>query len=154
MSDFGDVEFFDNLEELSSSSGTPLAPDGEHNAKIIATDKYKSKAGNYTLKVTFQLDGGKYKDHNEWYNLWAINEDNKRISTEIFTRLTKAVGFKKYPESHSDFVGKKLILKTEQIEDQFEGDNGLVNTKKTKIRLYLPEADADMSPPKEAVPPF
>ena len=81
-------------------------------------------------------------------------EDNKRISTEIFTRLTKAVGFKKYPESHSDFVGKKLILKTEQIEDQFEGDNGVVNTKKTKIRLYLPEADADMSPPREAVPPF
>ena len=32
MSDFGDVEFFDNLEELSSSGGTPLAPDGEHNA--------------------------------------------------------------------------------------------------------------------------
>jgi len=46
------------------------------------------------------------------------------------------------------------VLKTEQIEDQFEGDNGVVNTKKTKIRLYLPEADSDMSPPKEMVPPF
>ena len=34
MSDFGDVEFFDNLEEMSSG-GTPLAPDGEHNAKVI-----------------------------------------------------------------------------------------------------------------------
>ena len=61
MSDFGDVEFFDNLEELSSGGGVPLAPDGEHNAKVIATDKYKSKAGNHTLKVTFQLDGGKYR---------------------------------------------------------------------------------------------
>ena len=154
MSDFGDVEFFDNLEELSSGGGVPLAPDGEHNAKVIATDKYKSKAGNHTLKVTFQLDGGKYRDHNEWYNLWATNEDNKRISTEIFTRLTKAVGFKKYPENHGDFVGKNLVLKTEQIDDQFEGDNGVVNTKKTKIRLYLPEADSDMSPPKGMEPPF
>jgi len=53
MSDFGDVEFFDNLEELSSGGSVPLAPDGEHNAKVIATDKYKSKAGNHTLKVTF-----------------------------------------------------------------------------------------------------
>jgi len=60
MSDFGDVEFFDNLEEMSSG-GTPLAPDGEHNAQIIATDKYKSKAGNWTLLVTMQLDGGKYE---------------------------------------------------------------------------------------------
>ena len=58
MSDFGDVEFFENIEEMST--GTPLAPDGEHNAKIIATDKYKSQAGNWTLKVTYQIDGGKY----------------------------------------------------------------------------------------------
>jgi|TARA_A100001011_G_scaffold382910_1_gene453442 hypothetical protein len=153
MSDFGDVEFFDNLEEMSSS-GTPLAPDGEHNAQIIATDKYKSKAGNWTLLVTMQLDGGKYRDHKEWYNLWATSEENKRVSTEIFTRLTKAVGFKKYPENHGDFVGKKLVLKTEQIDDSFEGDNGVVNVKKTRIKLYLPEADSDMSPPKEAIPPF
>ncbi len=152
MSDFGDVEFFDNLSEMPT--GVPLAPEGEHNAKIIATDKYKSQAGNWTLKVTYQIDGGKYRDHNEWYNLWATNEDNKRISTELFTRMTKAVGFKKYPENHSDFVGKNLILKLEQIDDEFQGDNGLVQTKKTKIRLYLQPEDADMSPPKEAVPPF
>ena len=153
MSDFSDVEFFDNIEEMSSVS-TPLAPDGEHNAKVIATDKYKSKAGNWTLKVTFQLDGGKYRDHNEWYNLWSTDENNKRISTEIFTRLTKAVGFKKYPEDHGDFVSKRLTLKTEQISDSFEGDNGVVNTMKTKIRLYLPEADSDMSPPSGMEPPF
>tara|TARA_R100000935_G_scaffold9410_2_gene19232 strand:+ start:3550 stop:4008 length:459 start_codon:yes stop_codon:yes gene_type:complete len=152
MSDFSDVEFFENIEEVSV--GAPLAPDGEHNAKVIATDKYKSKAGNWTLKVTFQLDGGKYRDHNEWYNLWSTNEDNKRISTEIFTRLTLAAGYKKYPEDHSDFVGKKLKLKTEQISDQFEGDNGVVNTMKTKIRLYLPLDDDGMSIPKEAIPPF
>ena len=122
MSDFGDVEFFENIEEMSG--GTPLAPDGEHNAKVIVTDKYKSQAGNWTLKVT------------------------------MFTRLTKAVGFKKYPENHSDFVGKNLRLKLEQVDDSFEGDTGTVQTKKTKIRLYLQPEDADMSPPKEAEPPF
>jgi hypothetical protein len=72
----------------------------------------------------------------------------------MFTRLTKAVGFKKYPENHSDFVGKNLRLKLEQVDDSFEGDNGTVQTKKTKIRLYLQPEDADMSPPKEAEPPF
>ena len=34
MSDFGDVEFFDNLEEMSSG-GLPLAPDGEHNLMAV-----------------------------------------------------------------------------------------------------------------------
>ena len=36
MSDFGDVEFFENIEELSG--GTPLAPDGEHNAKALTVE--------------------------------------------------------------------------------------------------------------------
>ena len=152
MSDFGDVEFVDNLSEMPT--GVPLADEGEHNAKIIATDKYKSQAGNWTLKVTFQIDGGKYKDHNEWYNLWATNEDNKRISTELFTRLTKACGLKKYPENHSDFVGKNLKLDMYQKEDSFQGDNGEVKMMKTKIKNYLLFADGDMSPPPEAVPPF
>jgi len=152
MSDFGDVEFVDNLSEMPT--GVPLADEGEHNAKIIATDKYKSQAGNWTLKVTFQIDGGKYKDHNEWYNLWATNEDNKRISTELFTRLTKACGLKKYPENHRDFVGKNLTLDMYQKEDSFQGDNGEVKMMKTKIKNYLLFADGDMSPPPEAVPPF
>jgi hypothetical protein len=153
MSDFGDIEFMDNLSEMPS--GIPLAPDGDHNAKIIATDKYKSKAGNHTLKVTFQLDGGKYKDHNEWYNLWATDENNKRISTELFTRLTKACGLKKYPENHSDFIGKNLKLNTYQKEDSFQGDKGeQVKMMKTKISNYLLADDSDMSPPAEAVPPF
>lgn len=153
MSDFGDIEFMDNLSEMPS--GIPLAPDGDHNAKIIATDKYKSKAGNHTLKVTFQIDGGKYKDHNEWYNLWATNEDNKRISTELFTRLTKACGLKKYPENHSDFIGKNLKLNTYQKEDSFKGDTGEeIKMMKTKISNYLLAEDSDVSPPKEAEPPF
>ena len=151
MSDFSDVEFFDNLEE--QSTGTPVAPDGEYNAKIIATDKYKSAAGNWTLKVTFQIAGGKYRDHNEWYNLWATNEDNKRISTEIFTRLTKAVGYKKYPENHSDFVGKGLRLSLSNVDDTFTNAEGKeISTKKTKIKLYLQSEDSDMTPPRENIP--
>ena len=151
MSDFSDVDFFDNLEE--QSTGTPVAPEGEYNAKIIATDKYKSAAGNWTLKVTFQIAGGKYRDHNEWYNLWATNEDNKRISTEIFTRLTKAVGYKKYPENHSDFVGKGLRLSLSNVDDTFTNAEGKeISTKKTKIKLYLQSEDSDMTPPRENIP--
>ena len=151
MSDFSDVEFFDNLEE--QSTGTPVAPEGEYNAKIIDTNKYKSAAGNWTLKVTFQIAGGKYRDHNEWYNLWATNEDNKRISTEIFTRLTKAVGYKKYPENHSDFVGKGLRLSLSNVDDTFTNAEGKeISTKKTKIRLYLQSEDSDMTPPRENIP--
>ena len=151
MSDFSDVEFFDNLEE--QSTGTPVAPEGEYNAKIIATDKYKSAAGNWTLKVTFQIAGGKYRDHNEWYNLWATNEDNKRISTEIFTRLAKAVGYKKYPENHSDFEGKGLRLSLSNVDDTFTNAEGKeISTKKTKIKLYLQSEDSDMTPPRENIP--
>ena len=151
MSDFSDVEFFDNLEE--QSTGTPVAPEGEYNAKIIATDKYKSAAGNWTLKVTFQIAGGKYRDHNEWYNLWATNEDNKRISTEIFTRLTKAVGYKKYPENHSDFVGKDLRLSLSNVDDTFTNNEGKeITAMKTKIKLYLQSEDSDMTPPRENIP--
>jgi|TARA_B100000424_G_C22810944_1_gene434317 hypothetical protein len=151
MSDFSDVEFFDNLEE--QSTGTPVAPEGEYNAKIIDTNKYKSAAGNWTLKVTFQIAGGKYRDHNEWYNLWATNEDNKRISTEIFTRLTKAVGYKKYPENHSDFVGKGLRLSLSNVDDTFTNNEGKeISTKKTKIKLYLQSEDSDMTPPRENIP--
>ena len=151
MSDFSDVEFFDNLEE--QSTGTPVAPEGEYNAKIIDTNKYKSAAGNWTLKVTFQIAGGKYRDHNEWYNLWATNEDNKRISTEIFTRLTKAVGYKKYPENHSDFVGKDLRLSLSNVDDTFTNAEGKeISTKKTKIKLYLQSEDSDMTPPRENIP--
>ena len=151
MSDFSDVEFFDNLEE--QSTGTPVAPEGEYNAKIIATDKYKSAAGNWTLKVTFQIAGGKYRDHNEWYNLWATDEKNKRISTEIFTRLTKAVGYKKYPENHSDFVGKDLRLSLSNVDDTFTNNEGKeITAKKTKIKLYLQSEDSDMTPPRENIP--
>ena len=80
-------------------------------------------------------------------------EDNKRISTEIFTRLTKAVGFKKYPENHSDFVGKGLRLSLSNVDDTFTNNEGKeITAKKTKIKLYLRSEDADMTHPRENIP--
>ena len=134
MSDFDGVDFFDNLEE-TKTAGPEVAPTGEYNAKIIATEKYKSKSGNWTLKVTFQVDGGKYRDQSEWYNLWATNEDNKRISGEIFNRLTLAAGFKKYPASHNDYIGKTVKLSLLQFEDEWTNDKGeKVVTNKAKVK--------------------
>ena len=152
MSDFSDVEFFDNLEE--QSTGTPVAPEGEYNAKIIATDKYKSAAGNWTLKVTFQIAGGKYRDHNEWYNLWATNEDNKRISTDIFTRLDKAVFFEKGPPQNAkDFEGKTLTMRLKKVEETWKDDEGNDQVaEKNKVALYLPPSDDGMQVPPSAVP--
>ena len=92
MSDFDDVVY---VETEDKPVGPGVAPSGDHAAKIIAAEKYKSQQGNWTLKMTFQIAGGNYRDHNEWYNLWDPREDIKQISTDIFTRLSKAVGFVK-----------------------------------------------------------
>jgi hypothetical protein len=100
MSDFDGVDFFENAEQMESK-GPEVAPTGEYEAKIIAAEKYKSNSGNWTQKVTFQIDGGTYRDHNEWYNLWSANEDSKRIASEIFSRLALVCGYKKATrESH------------------------------------------------------
>ena len=108
MSDFDDVVY---VETEDKPMGPSVAPSGDHPAKIIAAEKYKSQQGNWTLKMTFQIAGGNYRDHNEWYNLWDPREDIKQISTDIFTRLSKAVGFVKQPPSSAqDYVGKDLTL--------------------------------------------
>jgi hypothetical protein len=54
------------------SKGPEVAPTGEYEAKIIAAEKYKSNSGNWTQKVTFQIDGGTYRDHNEWSSAVSI----------------------------------------------------------------------------------
>ena len=61
MSDFSDVDFFENAEQIESK-GPEVAPTGEYESKIIAVEKYKSKSGNWTQKVTFQIDGGWDRD--------------------------------------------------------------------------------------------
>tara|TARA_R110000803_G_scaffold161581_2_gene225257 strand:+ start:3274 stop:3732 length:459 start_codon:yes stop_codon:yes gene_type:complete len=152
MSDFDGVDFFENIEQMESK-GPEVAPTGVYQAKVVAAEKYKSQSGNWTQKMTFQIDGGKYRDHNEWYNLWSPSEEPKRIASEIFTRLAKAVGFKKLPELGSEFIGKNLQLKLTQYEDAWtDGDGNQRTSYKNKINLYEPAEI--LSPSPEAKPPF
>ena len=61
-----------NYSEAEATSTRPdVAPTGTYPARILAAEKYQAQSGNWTLKVTFQIAGGKYRDHNEWYNLWS-----------------------------------------------------------------------------------
>jgi|TARA_R110002012_G_scaffold41112_1_gene112814 hypothetical protein len=152
MSDFNDVDFFENAEQMESR-GPEVAPTGEYEAKIIAAEKYKSNSGNWTQKVTFQIDGGAYRDHNEWYNLWSANEDSKRIASEIFSRLAITIGFKKLPDLAKDFIGKQLRLGIRQFEDNWKNDQGEeVTSLKTKIIKMEP---SEMKPsPAGDKPPF
>jgi len=152
MSDFDGVDFFENAEQMESR-GPEVAPTGEYEAKIIAAEKYKSNSGNWTQKVTFQIDGGTYRDHNEWYNLWSANEDSKRIASEIFSRLAITVGFKKLPDLANDFIGKQLRLGIRQFEDNWKNDQGEdVTSLKTKIIKMEP---SEMAPtPVGDKPPF
>ena len=152
MSDFNDVDFFENAEQMESR-GPEVAPTGVYEAKIIAAEKYKSNSGNWTQKVTFQIDGGAYRDHNEWYNLWSANEDSKRIASEIFSRLAITVGFKKLPDLANDFIGKQLRLGLKQVEETWENDQKEnVTSLKTKIIKMEP---SEMAPtPVGDKPPF
>ena len=152
MSDFNDVDFFENAEQMESR-GPEVAPTGEYEAKIIAAEKYKSNSGNWTQKITFQIDGGNYRDHNEWYNLWSANEESKRIASEIFSRLAIVVGFKKLPDLAKDFIGKQLRLGIRQVEETWENKEGeKVTSPRTKIIKMEP---SEMKPtPAGDKPPF
>ena len=152
MSDFADVVYVD-IDDKPVGPG--VAPSGDYPAKIIAAEKYKSQNGNWTLKITFQVAGGGYRDHNEWYNLWDPREDIKQISTDIFTRLNKAVGYMKdYPNSAQDYVGKSLTLTLKEVENNWTDNEGNERTgSKNKVLKYLPADDGGMSPPPEAIPP-
>ena len=152
MSDFADVDFFENAEKMESK-GPEVAPTGEYEAKIIAAEKYKSKSGNWTQKVTFQIDGGKYRDHNEWYNLWSTNEDSKRIASEIFSRLAIVCGFKKLPDYAKDLIGKQVRLGIRQYEDVWTNeDKEEVTSLKTKILKMEPSESKPAAPGEK--PPF
>ncbi len=135
MADFEDVAFIENLEEVST--GPQVAPEGEDVCKIVESTKYKSRAGNYTVKMTYQVDGGNFKDHTEYYNLWHPNEQTRSISNEIFTRITKAVGFKKYPSNADYFVGKELVLGLKTVDEAWQDTDGNERTTtKNKVKFY------------------
>ena len=105
--------------------------------QIVESTKYKSKAGNYTVKITYQVDGGKYRDHTEYYNLWHPNEQTRKISNEIFTRITKAVGFQKYPSNSEYYVGKELLLGLRTVDETWQDADGNERTSaKNKVKYY------------------
>ena len=154
MSDFEGVDFITDMPEGTGS--TDPAPEGTHVAKIIEVEKYQSpNSGNWTCKVVFQIDGGKYKDHSEWYNLWHPNPDTKKLSNALFTQLNLATGFKQYPTEFVSLVGRDLQLKMYQIEDTWTDKDGNPRTSmKTKIsrdgyvtsRMVPPSSPGDKPP--------
>ena len=87
--------------------------------------------------------------------MWDPRDDIKQISTDIFTRLSKAVGFvKEPPSSAQDYVGKTLILTLKEVENNWTDDEGNERTgSKNKVLRYLPADTGGMSPPPAAVPP-
>ena len=157
MVDFADVDFIDTIDE--TPIGPSVAPEGTYPCKVIESVKYQSKSGNNTLKITFQVDNGKYKDHVEYFSLWHPTEDVRRIATEKFTRLAKAVGFKKYPDDASAYVGKELLMNLRNVDEEWKDNDGNARTTtKTVVRSYefkndfstAPESasdDAEVSPP-------
>tara|TARA_R110002110_G_scaffold121942_1_gene297906 strand:+ start:13362 stop:13829 length:468 start_codon:yes stop_codon:yes gene_type:complete len=148
MSDFEGVDFITDMPEGTGSIDP--APEGTHGAKIIEVEKYQSpNSGNWTCKVVFQIDGGKYKDHSEWYNLWHPNPDTKKLSNALFTQLNLATGFKQYPTEFVSLVGRDLQLKMYQIEDTWTDKDGNPRTSmKTKISRdgYVSSSLAPPSP--------
>jgi hypothetical protein len=150
MSDFADITY----SESESQPKPEVAPSGEYQAKIITAEKYQAKSGNWTLKIIFQIDGGKYRDHNEWFSLWSANEQAREIATDIFTRLGKAVGFtKEPPQIAKDFEGKTLTMRLKKVEETWKDDEGNDQTaEKNKVLLYLPPSDDGMQVPPSAVP--
>jgi|TARA_R100001163_G_C5054846_1_gene191350 hypothetical protein len=157
MSDFEGVDFITDMPE--SSGSLDPAPEGTHDAKIIDVEKYKSpNSGNWTCKIVFQIDGGKYRDHTEWYNLWHPNPETKKLSNALFTQLNMAVGFKQYPETFDKMVGKELQLKMYQIEDSWTDKEGNARTSmKTKLSRDGYVANSMVPPSTQSTgdkPPF
>tara|TARA_R100000773_G_C4216872_1_gene115430 strand:- start:720 stop:1172 length:453 start_codon:yes stop_codon:yes gene_type:complete len=146
---------FDNVEWIDVEQASPvlkeIAPVGEHNAKVVSAEKYESQKGNQTVKVTFELGDGSYREHNEWYNLWAANPEAKKISNELFTHLSKAVGFKQFPGSVSELVNKTLTLSIYHKEEKNEMTGDPVT--RTKIGRYS-EFKSDIGTPPKSKPPF
>ena len=148
MSDFEGVDWL----ETSSKPVTPareVAPKGVYDSKVIAAEKYKSQKGNWTVKVVFEIENGKYRDHIEYYNLWSNNEESKRISNEMFTALAKATGFKQFPSSIDSLINKTLQLGIYNKDEEWTNDDGeTVTSTKTKISEYMRNAS---SPPASGV---
>jgi|TARA_R100000388_G_scaffold59522_1_gene43833 hypothetical protein len=147
MSDFDGVGW-DETKPEREGPNRETAPKGVHNAKIISAEKYKSKAGNWTVKVVFELEDGKYWDHVEYYGLWNQDANARDIATKYFTQLCMAIGMKQHPESVMSLVNKNLQLGIYTVTDSWkDNETGEErSTEKTRISEYL--TDANMPSPK------
>jgi len=155
MSDFDGVEWLENITKPITER-KEIAPKGVNTARIITAEKYKSEAGNWTVRVVFEMNNGDNRDHVEFYNLWATNPDSKRISNEMFTALSKACGFKQFPQNVHELVNKTLELGIYHKDESWTNREGeQVNSTKTKIGEYLsplsstsPGSNETKSPPR------
>ena len=82
-----------------------------------------------------------------------------RIATEKFTRLAKAVGFKKYPDDASAYVGKELLMNLRNVDEDWKDNDGNARTTtKTVVRSYefkndFPQTSETKSDEAEVSPP-
>jgi hypothetical protein len=148
MSDFDSVQWLES-QSRPVVERKPLAPVGVNNARIASAEKYKSQKGNWTVKVVFDMNNEVNREHTEYYNLWATNEDAKRISNEHFTALAKACGYKSFPSEASELVGKTLELGIYHKDETWQNQDGEeVTSTKTFIGEYL-SAVKPVTPAKE-----
>ena len=150
MSDFEGVDWIDEPVVAELSARKEAAPDGVHDSKVIGAEKYQSpNSGNWTVKFTYQIGGGAFKDVMEWFNLWDPNPESKKISNGKFTALTKAVGFKTFPPKFEDFIGKELKLNLYTVNDSWtDSDGNERTTAKSKISLTDGYQSPDLVPPQ------
>ncbi len=156
MSDFDGVEWLENITKPPVVESKEISPVGVNSARVITAEKYKSAAGNWTVRVVFEMNNGSNRDHVEFYSLWSPNENVKRISNEMFTQLSKATGFKSFPESVHELVNKTLDLGIYHKEETWTNNQGEeVVSNKTKIGDYMsavspiaPGTEKAKTPPK------
>lgn len=137
MSDFDSVQWLES-QSRPVVERKAIAPVGVNKAKITSAEKYKSQKGNWTVRVVFEMNGGDNREHIEYYNLWATNEDAKRISNEHFTALAIACGYKSFPNEASELQGKTLELGIYHKDETWHNQDGEeITSTKTFIGEYL-----------------
>ena len=112
MNDFDGMDFFEDGDQIMSESaaGTLTAPSGDYEAVIVEAENTTSKAGNKMSVITFQIDGGNYRDHREYFNLWHPKDEVQEIARRNLSILCKKLGLKAYPNNIEDLSAKSIIL--------------------------------------------
>ena len=119
MNDIDGMDFFEDGDQIMSESaaGTLTAPSGDYEAVIVEAENTTSKAGNKMSVITFQVDGGNYRDHREYFNLWHPKDEVQEIARRNLSILCKKLGLKSYPNNIEDLKGSILKVTLEKYED-------------------------------------